>query len=168
MILRLDPSFVPKVNTVFHRSQELILPTLCPNPRSSKERLWHSLDVKRALSFYLDHSKEYRKSEALFVLFGGLSKGKRASVSSLSRWLKLAIIEAYRAVGKEPLGGITAHSTRGAATTAAFEGVHSMESVCRAVTWASADTFIRHYKIDQAASAEATFGRRVLQVAISK
>lgn len=54
IILRLDPSFMPKVNSIFHRLQELVLPTLCLNPSSAKERAWHSLDVKRVLSFYLD------------------------------------------------------------------------------------------------------------------
>lgn len=79
MVLRLEsvPSFVPKVNTIFHRTQELILPTLCPNPKSSRERDWHSLDVKQALSFYLDQSKEFRKSEALFVLFEGPSGARK-------------------------------------------------------------------------------------------
>lgn len=32
MILRLDSSFIPKVNNWFHRAQELILPNLCPDP----------------------------------------------------------------------------------------------------------------------------------------
>lgn len=165
VVLRLDPSFMPKVNSVFHRSQDLILPTLCPNPKTDEEKAWHSLDVKRALSLYLSRSREYRKSEALFILYGGPSKGRKASVPSISRWLKVTIVEAYKAVGKDPPGGITAHSTRGAATSTVFEGFHSLEAICRAATWASADTFIRHYKIDQAASAEAAFGRRVLQAA---
>ncbi|XP_053126984.1 uncharacterized protein LOC128334322 [Hemicordylus capensis] len=35
--MKLDPTFLPKVNTVFHRSQELVLPYFCPNPRHPKE-----------------------------------------------------------------------------------------------------------------------------------
>lgn len=95
VVLRLDPSFLPKVNSLFHRAQELILPILCPKPSSSKERAWRSLNVKRFLSFYFDCTREFRTSESLFVLFGGLSRGKRASVASLSHWLSLAIAEAY-------------------------------------------------------------------------
>lgn len=35
--------------------------------------------------------------------------------------------------------------------------------ICRAATWTSRSLFIKHYKLDQFASAEASFGRRVLQ-----
>lgn len=31
MVLRLDPSFIPKVSSWFHRAQELVLPDFCPN-----------------------------------------------------------------------------------------------------------------------------------------
>lgn len=168
VILRLDPSFMTKVNSVFHRAQEVVLPTLCPNPQSSKERAWHSLDAKRALSFYLDQTREFKKSDALFVLFGGLSRGKKASTASLSWWLRASIVVSYKALGKDPPTGVTAHSTRGAATSAVFEGGISLESICKAAAWASPNTFIWHYKIYQAASAEVAFGRRVLQTVISQ
>lgn len=49
--LRTDPTFLPKVNSVFHRSLEVVLPTLCPNSVHPKEHQCHSLDVKRAISF---------------------------------------------------------------------------------------------------------------------
>lgn len=102
VILQLDPSFMPKVNSVFHQPQEVVLPTLCLNPLSSKERVWHSLDVKRALSFYLDRMKEFRKSDAIFILFEGPSRGKKASKGSLSQWLRASILEAYKALGRDP------------------------------------------------------------------
>lgn len=77
VVLRLDPSFLPKINSLFHRTQELVLPTLCPNPNSPKEWAWHSLDVRRVLSFYIDHTREFRKSEVLFVLFGSPSGARK-------------------------------------------------------------------------------------------
>lgn len=37
VVLRPDPFFVPKINTTFHRAQELILPNFCPNPTHPRE-----------------------------------------------------------------------------------------------------------------------------------
>lgn len=45
VMLRLDSSFVLKVNTWFHRSQELVLQNFCPDPVHHLERKWHFLDV---------------------------------------------------------------------------------------------------------------------------
>ncbi|XP_026550410.1 uncharacterized protein LOC113432497, partial [Notechis scutatus] len=49
VILRPDPVFMPKINSAFHRAQELVLPNFCPKPVREKERQWHTLDVRRAL-----------------------------------------------------------------------------------------------------------------------
>lgn len=49
VVLRLDPSFLPKVLSDFHRNQEISLPSFCPHPRHRLEREWHTLDVRRAL-----------------------------------------------------------------------------------------------------------------------
>lgn len=46
VFLRLDPTFIPKVNSTFHRSQELVLPNFCPSPRHQLEKVstsWGSL-----------------------------------------------------------------------------------------------------------------------------
>lgn len=32
VVLRLDPTFILKVNSLFHRAQELVLPNFCPSP----------------------------------------------------------------------------------------------------------------------------------------
>lgn len=39
VVLRLDLSFIPKVSTKFHRSQEIILPSFCPAPQNLQERV---------------------------------------------------------------------------------------------------------------------------------
>lgn len=163
LVLWSETSFIPKVNSVFHRAQELNLPTLCPRPSSKKERMWHSLVLCRALRCYTNCNKDLRKTEALFVTFARASIRKRASLSSLSRWLKLAIHEAYKAAGKEPPQVVTMQSTRGAGASAVFDGIASLESICKAATWSILNTFIRYYKIDQVALAEAAFGHRVLK-----
>lgn len=41
----------------------------------------------------------------------------------------------------------------------AFSTRTLVEETCRAATWSSFSTFIRHYRIDQVSSAEATFVR---------
>lgn len=51
--LLLDPAFLPKINSWFYRAQELILPDFCPNPSHSREPIWHTLDVRRALHIYI-------------------------------------------------------------------------------------------------------------------
>lgn len=163
VVLRLDPSFIPKVNTPFHRAQELILPNFCPNPTHPTERLFHKLDVRRAVRIYRKRTSDLRRTESFFVTFGGPNVGRKASSSSLARWIKSCIIMAYQAIGENPPDGITAHSVRSAATSAAFDGYASLQEICRAATWSSVHTFTRHYLVDTLASAEAAMGRRVLQ-----
>lgn len=46
VVLRLDPTFLPKMNTPYHRSQELVLPNFCPSPTHPLEWAWHILDVR--------------------------------------------------------------------------------------------------------------------------
>lgn len=101
--------------------------------------------------------------DTLFVGFRGYKEGMKVSRHSLAKWLKEAISLAYASAGIQPPKGIPAHSTRGAATSAAFRGIYSLLNICRGTTWASLSTFTRHYQVDQAAAQLAAFGRRVLQ-----
>ena len=57
VVLCPDISFLPEVISEFHVNQSLILPTLFPNPSSDVERMLHSLDVRRALAFYVSKTK---------------------------------------------------------------------------------------------------------------
>lgn len=86
-----------------------------------------------------------------------------ATASTLSKWLRVTIELAYSLSGKTALQGITGHSIWGAATSAAYEGHSSLGDICRVSTWSSAHTFIMHYKVDVATSAEACFGRKIVQ-----
>lgn len=52
----------------------------------------------------------FRRSEVLFVLFSGQKKGLQASRSSMARWLRLTILEAYELAGLSLPGPVTAHS----------------------------------------------------------
>ncbi|XP_039190192.1 uncharacterized protein LOC120304105 [Crotalus tigris] len=93
VVLRLDPSFIPKVNTLFHRAQEIVLPDFCPNPSHDLEWQWHSLDVRRALRYYIKRTATFHRSEALFVSFHPASRGQKVSSSTIARWIKACIAE---------------------------------------------------------------------------
>lgn len=45
VILKLDPSFIPKVNW-FHRFQEDILTDFCPGASHPTKKRWHKLDIR--------------------------------------------------------------------------------------------------------------------------
>lgn len=166
VVLRTDPAFLPKVASVFHRTQEIILPTFCPLPSGAGEEAFHTLDVRRCLLKYLERTKEIRKSSSLFVLMEGTHKGGKASKSTLGRWLKQAIKEAYISLGLEPPEGVLPHSTRAVAASWAERAGASPEQICKAATWSSFSTFIRHYRLDLLSASDQSFGRKVLQAVV--
>ena len=166
VILRTDQSFVPKVASSFHKSQDIILPSFCNKPANSKEEQLHRLDVRRCLLAYLDATKEFRTSEALFVLFSGNRKGKQASKGTISRWIKMAILEGYKTLHLDPPQGLKAHSTRALATSWAEKAGATPEQICKAATWSSMSTFIRHYRLDVLSNQDQAFGGKVLQAVV--
>lgn len=163
VVLRLDPAFIPKINSPLHRTQELVLPNFCPRPSHEREHLWHTLDVRRALKIYISRTRPFRKTEALLVSFQTESIGSRVSGPTLGRWIRATIATAYQHLNLPVPRHITAHSTRSAATSAAWATRAPLEEVCRAATWTTVTPFIHHYRVDSFASADAAFGRRVLQ-----
>ncbi|XP_072010847.1 uncharacterized protein [Engystomops pustulosus] len=134
--LTLDPSFVPKVASGFHKNQEIILPSFYGNPSSSKEVAWHSLD------------------------FQGKNKGVKASKTTIARWLKTAIASCYTEQGKEVPPNLKAHSTRAISASWAEKRGASLEQICRVATWASSSTFAKHYRLDLPNSQDLAFGQK--------
>lgn len=168
MVLQLDPasagpaSFLPKVNTLYHCEQELVLPDFCPDPRHLQEAQWHAFDVLRALCRYIHRTHHFRKSEALFVSFHSATMGRKVSSSTIGRRLKACISRAYTIQNRPVPGRILPHSTRSASTTAACATCAIVSDICKAAMWTSLNTFIRQYKVHSFASVEALF-RFVLQ-----
>ncbi|XP_041446068.1 uncharacterized protein LOC121403002 [Xenopus laevis] len=156
------PSFLPKVVSNFHVHQEIVVPTLCPDPKNEKERRLHKLDVVRALRWYVERSKHFRRSRSLFLLPVGPKRGQAASKATLARWIKETIRQAYLSKGKAPPLSVRAHSTRAVGASCALRNSASVEQICRAATWSSVHTFSKFYNIDTYSSAEAAFGRKVL------
>ena len=150
-----------------HLNQPLILPTLFSQPANDTEHMLHTLDVRRALSFYVSCTKDFRLSPKLFLCYFGQKKGLPASSSSsLSRWLVSAISLAYELHQKTPPEGLRAHSTRAvAASTALLRGV-DLPDICRTATWSWVSTFITHYRLDMRAKRETRFGKAVLASAL--
>lgn len=163
VVLRPDPAFVPKVASAFHRSQDLSLPSFCPRPVHALEKKWHSLDVRRILKIFLTRTASLRCTEMIFINISPPKLGQRMSKASIAATIRACIREAYLSSGLEVPSGISAHSTRSAATNAAYSNRASAEEICRAATWSSLSTFVKHYRLNVYASAEAAFGRRVLQ-----
>lgn len=168
VVLRMDPSFTPKIASKFHRAQEICLPLFCPFPKHPLERRWHTLDVRRALKIFLVRTESFRKTDFLFINISPPNRGKRMSMAAISSTIWNCMKEAYVAAKLEVPAGITAHSTRSAAANAAFNNRAFIEEICKAATWSSVSTFIHHYRINASDLADAAFGRRVLQQVIAE
>ncbi|XP_054846822.1 uncharacterized protein LOC129337273 isoform X2 [Eublepharis macularius] len=162
VMLHTSMEFLPKVVSKFHLQQKVVLPSFFPTPSSPGERALHTLDVKRALLFYLHRTKCFRKSPALFLCYSGPRKGSPASAQSISRWIVSTIKLCYQHAGVQCPLLVTAHSTRAQAASAAFLRGVPLRDVCQAATWSTADTFIKHYSVDVNARRESAVGTAVL------
>ena len=126
----------------------------------------HSLDVVRAIRVYLKSTESFRKSDSLFVLPEGPRKGMAASASTIAKWIRQTIEQAYALKGKVPPVQVKAHSTRSLSTSWACRHGASVAQVCKAATWSTVHTFTKFYRVDVQASADASFGRKVLSAAV--
>lgn len=163
VVLRQQPSFLPKVVLAFHLNEDIVLPSLCPKPTHPKVVALHSLDVVRALRVYLSATAPLRKSDSLFISVAGPNKGLAVSSTTIFRWIRQIMVQAYALKGQVPHFPAKAHSTRAVGTSWAFRLQASVSQVCKAATWSSVYTFIRFYIVDVSASSDACFGRQVLQ-----
>ncbi|XP_041427211.1 uncharacterized protein LOC121396402 [Xenopus laevis] len=167
VVLRPTADFLPKVVSDFHLNQDIVVPSLCPNPKGPIENKLHTLDVVRAISCYLKATEGVRRSDALFIIPNGPKRGTKAAKSTLSKWIRSIISRAYAVKGKDPPIHVRAHSTRSVSTSWAFRHNASADQICKAATWASLHTFTRFYRLHTHASADAAFGRKVLSAVIS-
>ena len=165
VVLSQDPLYLPKVATKFHRSQEVVLPSFCADPKNEKEATFHCLDVRRCLLIYLERVSEFRNSPHLLVNFSGQKKGQQATKASISRWIRQAISLSYTLAGR-PVPVIKAHSTRSLAASWAERAGASIEQICKAATWSSQNTFVRHYRVELLSPQDLMFGRKVLQTVV--
>ncbi|KAG6936020.1 hypothetical protein G0U57_013534, partial [Chelydra serpentina] len=166
--LRPHPAFLSKVVSAFHINQDIFLPVFYPKPHASrKEQQLHSLDVRRALAFYIERTKPFRKSTQLFIAVADRMKGLPVSSQRISSWITSCIRTCYDLAGV-PTMHTTAHSTRAQASSSAFLAHIPIQDICRAATWSSVHTFASHYAIVQHSRDDAAFGSAVLNSAVSQ
>ncbi|KAL0149660.1 hypothetical protein M9458_055035, partial [Cirrhinus mrigala] len=125
VVLRPRPGYVPKVPTTPFRDQVVNLQALPPE----------EADQALALLCPVDRTRSFRRSEQLFVCFGGQQKGNAVSKQRLAHWVVDAISLAYESQG-EPVASsyVLAHGA-------------SLADICRAAGWATPNTFARFYNL---------------------
>ena len=108
--------------------------------------------VKFILKNYLKRTKDIRGScSRLFVSYK--KPHKAVTSSTLARWIKIVLC-------RSGITGYGAHSTRGAASSAACQSGLPIPMILRAADWSKESTFTRFYK---RAVDDTKFGRAVLQ-----
>ena len=150
-------SFLPKVMPPDYVNQAIELAAFHPPPFTSEaDERAHLLCPVRALRLYIQATQGIRRSEQLFVCYGGKSKGCALSKQRLSHWVVDAIKKAYEVADQPAPSEVICHSTRGVSTSwAAMRGV-SLADVCAAASWATPCTFSRFYCFDVASGSSLT------------
>ncbi|KAI2646655.1 Tyrosine recombinase slr0733 [Labeo rohita] len=141
VILRPRPGYVPKVPTTPFRDQVVNLQAL---PLEEADPASALLCPVRALRIYVDRTRHFRRTEQLFVCFGGQQKGNAVSKQRLAHWVVDAISLSYQNQGEPCPLGVHAHSTRSVASSYALAHGASLADICRAAGWATPNTFARH------------------------
>ncbi|XP_068110248.1 uncharacterized protein [Hyperolius riggenbachi] len=159
--LRPVPQFIPKVATNFHFAQEWNLPVFI-DKESETPSAWN---IPEILKQYVEITKPLRKSDRLFIIPEGYRRGQAASIRTIATWLVRVIRSAYSIMEGTAPTKVTAHSTRSISASWAAQAGVSAEVICRAANWASANTFVKHYKVDPAASSTVHFGKSIFTAA---
>lgn len=94
VVLRTHPFFLLKVVSNFHLNQEMILPVFVPHHDCKASAIQHTLNVNRALKFYLDSSSA-NKSYSLFITYGDQTPGSEAAIFTIVRWMVSCIKKCY-------------------------------------------------------------------------
>ncbi len=144
VVLRPRPGYVPKVPTMPFRDQVVNLQAL---PREEADPAIALLCPVRALRIYVDRTQSFRTSEQLFVCFGGQQKGRAVSKQRLAHWIVETIVLAYQARRLPCPLGVRAHSTGCVASSWALARGASIADICKAVGWATPNTFARFYNL---------------------
>ncbi|KAI2656397.1 Gag-Pol polyprotein [Labeo rohita] len=97
VILRPRPGYVPKVPTTPFRDQVVNLQAL---PLEEADPASALLCPVRALRIYVDRTRHFRRTEQLFVCFGGQQKGNAVSKQRLAHWVVDAISLSYQNQGE--------------------------------------------------------------------
>ena len=154
------PSFIAKNQTDSSGAIEVFLSPLSEFSSVKEDKTWCPV---RALKWYLDKTRVFRKDDQLFLI--SRHPFSPASRETVSRW----IVEAIQAAGSEALlseNPPKAHDTRSVSTSwALFQGV-PLEDILRAAFWRSPNSFTSFYLKD-VPSGEVRFASSGLRAASS-
>ncbi|XP_078663937.1 LOW QUALITY PROTEIN: uncharacterized protein LOC144907036 [Branchiostoma floridae x Branchiostoma belcheri] len=160
----LDLRFMKNVETVFWT-----IPTLLKTSRPGKPArrcFWAAFPQDRRLCAFT-YLKEYlRRTSSLRKEGGGEQKlfisyrrpHRPVGSATLARWVKSVL-----GTAGVDTATFSAHSTRGASTSAAAAAGVSLHSIMKAADWSRESTFLKYYRRD---NNQHTFGQAVLSTAL--
>ena len=144
-ILKFLPEFLAKNQTPSDPSPSIrirpLTDFLCPDDPDRK------LCPVRALKRYLKFTRSLRKSQRQLFISHNPFYGKDITSSSISRWLKLVIKNAYASSSMETESS-RAHEVRAWAASSAFAQSWCLREVMEAVYWRSESSFTSFYLRD--------------------
>ena len=167
--LKLNPFFIPKVNSDQNRESEIFMTPFCPPTDPNSRNTLHCVCPCRVIRLYMERTAAFRRTDQFFVCYEGAKKGQAAHKMTIARWMRRCIEEAYRATGRDPPTGLKAHSVRATAATWAQFNQTSMADICKTATWSSGCTFATHYQLNLAGNVStARFAANVLQTVLDR
>lgn len=159
------PSFLPKVVSVLHLIEDIVLPFLCPAPKHPKEVSLHCLDIW-VIKVYPKATAFIRQIDSMFVFSLGPRKGHPASKATIEQWIRNSILRAYAQKQKLPLVLLRVHSTGSVWVSWASRHQASVAQLCKAATWSSVHTSAKFYQVDVHSLAYAAFSLKVFAAAL--
>lgn len=137
----LNLDFMKQFSEVITFDIHQLLKTSRPGARQASVVVKHynrpHLRVYRTLKYYIECTKDVRKTSSLLISYATFGK---VSTSILARWLRtvLELADINTSVFK-------AHSYRGSSTTAAYNAGCSMKVILDTANWSNAKTFQKFY-----------------------
>ena len=147
LILRTQLGFLAKNQLPSRAPDSIIIPKLSNFCRKS-DNFNRMLCPVRAVKIYLNKTKSLRKCrKRLFIPTQG---DQDLAKSTLSRWVKYAIKNAYDTISKNPLRLFKprAHELRAISASWAYMNYIPLEEILKSAVWSSTSLFASHYLRD--------------------
>ena len=138
-----EPSFLAKNQTMDLLPHPIFIPKISSFSSVREDKVWCPV---RALSWYIHRTKAFRTSTQTALFLTHRAPHKRASASTISRWI-------VEAISANPLsltgpGTPRAHDVRGVATSwALFQSV-PLDEILKSAVWKTPNSFISCYLTD--------------------
>ena len=147
LILRTQVGFLAKNQLPSRAPDSITIPKLSNFCRKS-DNFNRMLCPVRAVKIYLNKTKSLRKHrKRLFIPTQG---DQDLAKSTLSRWVKYAIKNAYDTISKNPnrLFKPRAHELRAISVSWAYMNYIQLEEILKSAVWSSSSLFASHYSRD--------------------